>query len=150
MGELFPFFGGVWFWWIVAGVLLIGELMMPGVFLIWLAAAAALTGIVDLIFELGWQMELAVFAVLSVLLVIASWKYVTKQHSPASDQPDLNQRQTGYVGRRTVVMKAISNGSGKVRIDDSVWDASGPDLPQGAQVIVTGVKGSTLVVEAVN
>jgi inner membrane protein len=150
MGELFPFFGGAWFWWIVAGVLLIGELTMPGVFLIWLAGAATLTGIVDLVFHLNWQGELAVFAVVSVLLVIASWNYVRRQHSPKSDQPDLNQRQIGYVGRRSTVMQAISNGSGKVRIDDSVWDASGPDLPQGTQVIVTGVKGSTLVVEAVS
>ena len=149
MGELLPYLGGAWFWWIVAGVLLIGELMMPGVFLIWLAGAAALTGLVDLVFGLTWQMELSVFAVLSVLLVIASWNYVTKQHSPKSDQPDLNQRQTGYVGRRTSVLQAISNGAGEVKIEDVVWDVTGPDLPQGAQVVVTAVKGSTLVVEAV-
>lgn len=150
MGELLPFLGGAWFWWIAAGVLLIGELLMPGVFLIWLAGAAALAGAADLVFGLGWQGELAVFAVFSLLLVIASWKYVTKQHSPRSDQPDLNQRQLGYVGRRTTVLQAISNGSGKVRIDDSVWDVSGPDLPVGTQVVVTAVKGSTLVVETVN
>lgn len=149
MGELLPYLGGAWFWWIVAGVLLIGELMMPGIFLIWLAGAAALTGLVDLVFGLTWQMELAVFAVLSVLLVIASWNYVRKQHSPKSDQPDLNQRQTGYVGRRTSVLQAISNGAGKVKIEDVVWDVTGPDLPQGTQVVVTAVKGSTLVVEAV-
>ena len=31
MQELFPFVG-IWFWWIVAGVLLLLELMAPGVF----------------------------------------------------------------------------------------------------------------------
>jgi hypothetical protein len=40
MSDLFPMFGGEWFWWIVAAVLLIGELLMPGVFLLWLAVAA--------------------------------------------------------------------------------------------------------------
>lgn len=149
MGELLPYLGGAWFWWIVAGVLLIGELMLPGVFLIWLAGAAALTGIADLLLGLGWQGELGVFAVFSLLLVLASWKYVTKQHSPRSEQPDLNQRQTGYVGRRTTVLQTISNGAGKVKIEDVVWDVTGPDLPQGTQVVVTAVKGSTLVVEAV-
>ncbi|NMD09068.1 MAG: NfeD family protein, partial [Phyllobacteriaceae bacterium] len=82
MGELLPYLGEAWFWWIVAGVLLIGELMLPGVFLIWLAGAAALTGIADLLLGLGWQGELGVFAVFSLLLVLASWKYVTKQHGP--------------------------------------------------------------------
>ena len=112
MGELLPYMGGAWFWWIVAGVLLIGELMLPGVFLIWLAGAAALTGIADLLLGLGWQGELGVFAVFSLLLVLASWKYVTKQHSPRSEQPDLNQRQTGYVGRRTTLLQVSGDGGG--------------------------------------
>jgi len=54
------------------------------------------------------------------------------------------------MGRRTTLLKAITNGAGKVRIDDSVWDVTGPDLPQGTHVVITGVSGSTLTVEAVN
>jgi membrane protein implicated in regulation of membrane protease activity len=149
MGDIFPIFGDVWFWYIVGLVLLIGELLAPGIFLLWLALAAGLTGGINSIFGLGWQAELAVFAVLSVLLVLASWNYVMKQRRPKSDQPDLNQRQTGYVGRRTTLLQAISNGRGKVKIDDTVWDVSGPDMAQGTAVVVTGVTGATLEVKAV-
>jgi membrane protein implicated in regulation of membrane protease activity len=148
MGDIFPIFGDVWFWYIVGLVLLIGELLAPGIFLLWLALAAGLTGGINSIFGLGWQAELAVFAVLSVLLVLASWNYVMKQRRPKSDQPDLNQRQTGYVGRRTTLLQAISNGRGKVKIDDTVWDVSGPDMAQGTAVVVTGVTGATLEVKA--
>lgn len=150
MGDLLPFFGGTWFWWIAAALLLVGELLLPGVFLLWLAVAAALTGVVDLLLGLGWQGEIATFAALSLVLVLASWNYVKAQRSPKSDQPHLNQRQMDYVGRRTTLLKAISNGAGKVRIDDTVWDVSGPVLPVGTQVIVTGVAGPRLEVEAVN
>lgn len=148
MGDIFPIFGDVWFWYIVGLVLLIGELLAPGIFLLWLALAAGLTGGINSMFGLGWQAELAVFAVLSVLLVLASWNYVMKQRRPKSDQPDLNQRQTGYVGRRTTLLKAISNGRGKVKIDDTVWDVSGPDMAEGTAVVVTGVTGATLEVKA--
>lgn len=149
MGEIFPFIGDIWFWFIVGVVLLIGELLAPGIFLLWLAFAAALTGIANAFFPLDWQGELAVFAILAVALVIASWRFVRGQHRPVSDQPDLNQRQTGYVGRRTSLLQAISNGAGKVKIDDTVWDATGEDLPQGTAVLVTRVTGTTLHVERV-
>ena len=146
MGDIFPIFGDVWFWYIVGLVLLIGELLAPGIFLLWLALAAGLTGGINSIFGLGWQAELAVFAVLSVLLVLASWNYVMKQRRPKSDQPDLNQRQTGYVGRRTTLLQAISNGRGKVKIDDTVWKVSGPDLPAGTTVRVAAASNGDLTV----
>jgi membrane protein implicated in regulation of membrane protease activity len=148
MGDLFPIIGDTWFWFIVGLALLIGELLVPGIFLLWLAIAAGLTGSINFVFDLGWRGELGVFAVLSILLVLASWSYVMKQRRPKSDQPDLNQRQVGYVGRRATLLQAISNGSGKVKFEDVIWDVTGPDLPQGAQVTVKAVNGATLVVEA--
>jgi inner membrane protein len=140
---------GPWFWFIVAGVLLIGELMSPGVFLMWLAGAAILTGVADFLFAPAWQNEVALFAVLSAFLVFGSWNWVKRQRSPKSDQPHLNLRHGAYVGRVFALDKAIVNGSGKIRIDDALWDADGPDLPAGARVKVTGVNGLRLnVVDA--
>jgi membrane protein implicated in regulation of membrane protease activity len=109
-----------------------------------------LLGLVDLLLGLGWKGEAAVFAALSLALVLASWKYVRAQHRPMSDQPNLNQRHLDYVGRRTTLLQALSNGRGKVRIDDSVWDVTGPDLPQGTPVVVIGVAGATLSVKPVS
>ena len=139
-----------WSWFILAGLLLIGELLSPGVFLIWLAGAAALTGLVDVVLGLSWQSEVIIFAVLSAVLVFASWNWVKTQRTPKSDQPHLNLRHGAYVGRVFVLEKAISNGSGKIKIEDALWDVDGPDLPVGAKVKVTGVNGLRLnAVEAV-
>ena len=60
MQDIFPLVG-VWFWWIAAGVLLFMELLAPGVFLMWLAFAAASVGIVDYFIDLSWQLELLAF-----------------------------------------------------------------------------------------
>ena len=143
MNEFLPI-AGPWFWWIVAGVLLIGELLAPGVFLLWLAVAAALTGIADLFLHLGWQGEVALFAVLSAVLVMASWKWVMASRSVVSDQPHLNLRHGAYVGRVFALDQAIINGAGKVRIEDALWDVDGPDLPKGEKVMITGVNGLRL------
>jgi hypothetical protein len=68
MRELFPI-AGIWFWWIAAGVLLFMELLAPGVFLMWLALAAAFVGITDYFIDLSWQLELLAFAGFSLVFV---------------------------------------------------------------------------------
>jgi inner membrane protein len=144
MSDLLSF-SGPWFWFIIAGLLLIGELLSPGVFLMWLAGAAAITGVGDLIFNMGWAGEAITFGFTALITVFATWKPVTANWSPKSDQPHLNQRLNGFVGRTIVLDQAIINGSGKVRIEDALWDVDGEDAPAGAKVKLTGVKGLRLV-----
>lgn len=148
--DVFIPYIGQWFWWIVAAVLLIGELFLPGVFLIWLAAAAALTGIIDFLFNLDWRMEVVVFAVLSVALVLVSWRFVRSGRRDAVGGMHLNRRHESYVGRSVPLEQAIINGQGKVRIEDALWDVDGPDLPKGAMVKITGVKDARLIVSRVS
>jgi inner membrane protein len=143
MTELF----GVWLWWIIAAVLLIGEMMMPGIFLIWFAAAAALTAIVDLVVGFDWKGEVITFSVLSFGLVIATWKMVSASWEPQSDQPHLNKRLQGYIGQVHVLKQPITQGVGKLTIQDAVWDITGPDLQAGEKVRVTGADGMRLAVE---
>jgi membrane protein implicated in regulation of membrane protease activity len=146
MSELVSLQGG-WFWFILAGLLLIGELLSPGVFLMWLAAAAVIAGLSDVVLNLSWTAEIILFGVASLLLVVASWKYVSRSWNPVSDQPHLNNRHNGYVGRVFVLERPIANGAGKLRIEDSLWDVDGPDAEVGARVKVTSVNGLRLVVE---
>jgi membrane protein implicated in regulation of membrane protease activity len=42
----------------------------------------------------------------------------------------------------------ISNGVGKVIVDDSTWKIKGPDLPAGTHIRVKGVEGVIFTVEA--
>ena len=144
MSDLFHL-SSPWLWFIIAGLLLIGELLSPGVFLMWLAGAAALTGFADLVFGMGWAGEVITFGLTSLFSVFASWKHVTSKWSPKSDQPHLNQRHHAYVGRVIVLDQAIVNGSGKVKIEDALWDVDGEDAPVGTRVRLTGVNGLRLV-----
>ena len=147
MDQLFPALGA-YFWWIVAAVLLITEMLMPGFFMIWLAVAAALTALVHLLAPMAGTSEVLVFAALSILAVAASWRVVSRSWAVKSDQPHLNQRSAGLVGRSFVLAQPIVNGSGKITYQDTMWDVDGPDLPTGAYVRVTGVEGLRLRVKA--
>ncbi len=146
MNTLVPIFG-TYFWWILAGVLLLAELAQPGFFMIWLAAAAALTALVASIFHLEWTAEALTFAALAVLCVAASWRFVSKSWAVKSDSPHLNQRQAGLVGRSFILEKAIINGSGKIKFEDTLWDVEGEDAAAGTRVKVTGVDGMRLRVK---
>jgi membrane protein implicated in regulation of membrane protease activity len=148
MTDLFPMLGS-WFWWIIAAALLIGEMIAPGFFLLWLAVAAALTGLIDFLFGFGWQGEVAIFAGLSMALILLTWHMVSAQWRPNSDQPNLNRRIHGYVGQSFVLEQPIVNGRGKLRIQDALWDVMGPDLPAGTKVSVTGVQDMQLTVTPV-
>lgn len=143
MQQLLPFLGG-WTWWVIAGVLLLIELMLPGVFLMWLGLAAAIMGVIDLVADLGWQVEIALFAVLSVLLVL----FVRPRVKFIQSEPsNLNRRMYDYVGRSYVLHDAIVNGQGKVRIDDTLWVVTGSDRDKGEWVRVKSIDGMRLVVE---
>jgi len=138
-----------WHWWILAALFAGIEILAPGVFFIWLGAAAALTGIIALVIPgMGWQIEALVFAVLAVASVVY-WRHRIKL-SKGKDDPaaTLNRRGEQMIGRTAVLAEPIQNGRGKAKIDDSVWRVEGSDLPAGTQIKVTGVDGAVLKVEA--
>jgi membrane protein implicated in regulation of membrane protease activity len=138
-----------WHWWILAAIFAGIEILAPGVFFIWLGAAAALTGLIALIIpSLGWEIEALIFAVLAVVTVVY-WRNRVRKGA-AEDDPAamLNRRGAQMIGRTAVLSEPIQNGRGKARIDDTVWRVEGGDLPAGTQVKVTGVDGAILKVEA--
>ena len=143
MQELLPVVG-IWFWWIVAGVLLLLELMTPGVFAMWLAFAAASVGITDYFFDLNWQLELLAFASFSLVFVYLARPWYSKSKLQNSDQPNLNQRIYSFVGKSYVLHEPIVDGEGKLDIEGTRWDVLGPDLARGATVKVTAVEGMKL------
>lgn len=135
-----------WLWLIAAAVLGIAELAMPGLFLIWLAAAAAVTGLAALLLDLPPAFEFALFGLVALASVYVGrhW-YAT--HPVESSDPLLNDRAARLVGRTVVVVGAIENGAGRVKVGDSVWNARGPDAEEGAKVRVIGADGTCLKVE---
>lgn len=139
-----------WHWWALAVVLIIAEVFLPSFIALWLGIAAALTGLILLVFpQLGVPFQFLLFAVLSVLSIIMGRNYYRK-HPIATDAPLLNRRGEQHVGRIITLTNPIVNGQGKVILDDSTWKVHGPDCPTGTRVQVTSVASVILNVEIVS
>ena len=134
-----------WLWLIGAALLAVGEILAPGVFMIFLAAAAALTGVaawagLPLIFQL------ALFPILALGSVHVGRRWYSR-HPVESSDPLLNDRLARYVGETVVVVAAIENGHGRVKLGDTIWPVRGEDAPTGAKVRIVGAEGGCLRVE---
>ena len=145
MLELFASLG-VWDWFIAGGLLLVLEVLAPGVFMLWLGLAAMLVGAISMFVDWNWQAQFIAFAVFSVA-AIPLWRRLSMQVGRTTDQPFLNRRADAYVGRVFTLEKPIVDGSGTIGIDDTVWRVTGPDTPAGSRVKVTRVDGAALYVE---
>jgi membrane protein implicated in regulation of membrane protease activity len=138
---------GPWTWF-VAGLILLGlEILLPGTFFLWFGVSAILVGIGALIFPgFAWQAELVVFVALAVVLVVVGRRYFA--HAFARARPSgLNERATRIVGTETVLGEPIVDGKGRIRVDDTVWRVTGPDMPSGSRVKVVGADGTVLKVK---
>jgi membrane protein implicated in regulation of membrane protease activity len=136
-----------WHWWVLGVVLLILEVFSPGAFFLWLGVAAGVVGAVLLVLpDLGWQMQLLLFAVLSVVSIVVGRIWL-KRHPIRTDLPTLNRRGEQYVGRVFTLEESVVNGSGKIRVDDTTWKIRGDDREAGKRVRVTGVDGTVLLVD---
>ncbi|MDP4024609.1 NfeD family protein [Methylobacterium sp. NEAU 140] len=138
--------GPVWAW-VVAGLALAAaEIVAPGVFLIWLGLAALATGLATALAPLPWPVQALLFAVLSLACVGLALRLNRRhvlRHGPRLNRPD-----RGLVGREATLSEPIVDGAGRLRCDDTLWRVTGPDLPAGARVRVTGIEGTVLVVRA--
>ena len=144
---------GPWNWMILGAVLLALEILTPGVYLLWLGVAAILTGTLSLQFWeagfWGWQVQIVVFLALSIVSVLVGRRLFPTTGTEDTDQPLLNQRDLQLVGRTATLEEAIAEGHGRIRLGDTLWRVSGPDLPAGTRVRVVAASGGELRVEPV-
>jgi membrane protein implicated in regulation of membrane protease activity len=139
---------GAWNWFILAAVLFTLESFLPGVHFLWFGIAAIVVGGLALLTGIIWPWQVIAFAALAIATVFWVRRYV-RPDVAVSDLPDLNARSQQYVGRSLLVAQTIQNGRGKVRVGDTLWQAEGPDSPEGSWVKVTAARGTILVVERV-
>ena len=134
-----------WYWLIAAAALAAAEMLVPGVFLIWIAAAALLTGLITLAGDPGVAIQLALFALFSVLASFGGRAWYKANPVPSAD-PLLNDRVSRLVGETVELTTAIVNGRGRARVGDSEWNVRGPDANAGTCMRVVGMEDGALVV----
>lgn len=136
-----------WVWAILGLALIGGELLAPGVFLIWFGLAALLTGSLLGLFGFGWEAACLAFAVLALACVLAGRMLTRRRAEEPDAATGLNDRGRQLVGRTFRLEATMTGGEGRIRVGDSSWRVIGPELLAGSEIRVVRVDGATLVVE---
>ena len=141
---------GPWSWWILGLLLLGAEILIPGIFLIWIGLAAIVVGAISFVLwdssVWGWQVQLLVFAALSLVSALIG-RRVMAGRDDDTDQPMLNRRMEQMIGRTALLEEPITEGGGRIRLGDTLWTVRGPDLPAGARVRIVAIENDEPRVE---
>lgn len=146
--EWFQGLDAAWAWLAIGLALAALELAVPGIYLIWLAVAALITGGLTAVLDLGTAVQVLNFFFLSLIIAYSAKRFL-RDRPIESENPMLNRRAGQMVGQTVRVAKAIEGGEGRVTIGDSEWIAHGPDAAIGTRMRVTGAQGATVSVELI-
>ena len=133
-------------WWIAGLIMIVSEIFVGGAFLLWLGVSAFFVGLLMFFgIPLNWLVQIAIFSSVAIASIILFRKY---QKNKTSINDTLSHRADKYIGKIFVVVEPVVNGSGKIKIEDTVWRAlSEIDIEVGKKVKIISVKGASFTVE---
>lgn len=134
-------------WLVIGAILLAFEVGTGSGWLLWPAGSAALTGATAFALHLDLQIQLVVFAILTIVTTLA-WRRFFPRTDDATGV-DINDTINRLAGSEGVAAESFQAGAGRVLVDGKEWAADlegGGALASGARVVVTGVGGSRLTV----
>lgn len=140
----------LWGWVGLGFALLALEMHLGTLFCLWLAGAALSTALLVWVVQPDPEWQLAGFAVAAVVAVLGWQHFRPRRLEQARDPQPLNARPACYLGRELTLHEPLSGGEGRVRIDDTLWQARGADLPAGTRVKVDRVEGMVLHISALS
>jgi membrane protein implicated in regulation of membrane protease activity len=136
-----------WYWWAIAAVLLVLEMLLPGLVFMFLAIGAAASGLLLLVASgAALELQLFVFAIVAVVSAVLL-RPMLRRLQDRSHEPTINARAASMVGRTFFLDQPLLGGRGRAVLGDGSWTITGPDMAAGAKVRVAAVDGTELRVE---
>lgn len=140
-------------WFTVGIILIILEMLLPGMFLMWFGVSALLVGVITLIITMSMNAELILFAITSVLSVITVILIMRKvsPNTQSTVTQNLNQaRGSEFIGMTFTLDSKVINHEGKINIGDTAWLIKGPDAEAGTHIEITHVENNTLTYKIID
>jgi hypothetical protein len=132
-----------WYWVILAGALIVLELLGAAGFLLGIAVAALGTALLAALLPIGWELQLLAFAPSAALL---SFLYIKRfrAFNETTDRPQLNNRLVQLIGSEGSVV-SVGAAHAKIQIGDSLWSVVCEEsLEVGDLVVITALAGDML------
>lgn len=135
-------------WLIVAAFFFILEIATEGFLVFWFGIGAVASIGTSFLTE-NISIQIAVFAVVSIILVLSTRKLTDKMKPK-----EVPTNVYTILGKKAVVSQAIDNlkGSGQIKIDGDIWSAkseSDEPIEEGASVEILNIDGVRAVVKKI-
>ncbi|TCP94951.1 hypothetical protein EDC44_11210 [Cricetibacter osteomyelitidis] len=139
-----------WHWVVLGFVLLILEIIVPGVFFLWWGLAAlVIATVMALIPSLSLTALSIAYAILALIFSVLWWKYQHRKDVQDQSQTSLNQRDHAMLGVKGRVEEINVDGIGRGHFGDTTWRIQGNNLTVNDVVEVIAVDGITLQVRKI-
>jgi inner membrane protein len=138
-------------WFILGLVLFLLELVIPGFFIFFFGLGAWVTALVCFIGEPGTNLQIIIFAVVSVISLIALRRIIQKKffYSKGKESEDVEDEFTGK--EAIAVGDFAADNIGKVEFKGTTWKAeSKSPIKNGDRVIIIQKENFKLIVEPKN
>lgn len=139
----------VWHWLVLGLALLIGEIIISGVFLLWWGLAAIIVAVIVFITHISTAVAFIIYAIIAIILTVIWWQYQHQKDNKDQLQTSLNQRDHRMLGKIGIVQEIQTNGIGRGHFGDTTWRIQGEKLQSGDSIEVIKVEGITLFVHKV-
>ena len=136
------------FWFILGLGLFLLELVIPGFFIFFFGLGAWVTALVCLIGNPGTNLQIIIFALTSILLLLALRRIFQKKflNSKSSQSEDVEDEFTGKEALATIDFGGMKHG--KVEFKGTTWTAeSESEIKEGQRVIIIEKDSFKLIVE---
>ena len=134
-------------WFLIGLALFLLELVVPGFIIFFFGVGAWVTAIICLIANPGTNLQIIIFAVVSVLSLIALRRMIQKRffYSKNNNSEAVEDEFTGKEG--TAKMDFGKGKKGKVEFKGTVWNAeSDSEIQEGKSVIIIKIESLVLKV----
>jgi membrane protein implicated in regulation of membrane protease activity len=136
------------FWFILGLLLFLLELVLPGFFIFFFGLGAWVVSLICLIANPGVNLQIVIFAVVSVLTLMTLRKIIQKKffYSKGRESEDVEDE---FTGKEALALADFGPGKkGTVEFKGTQWKAeSKADIKQGDPVIITEKDSFTLIVK---
>jgi inner membrane protein len=136
------------FWFLIGLVLFLAELVIPGFFIFFFGLGAWVTALVCLIGNPGTNLQIIIFAVTSVLSLVALRRIIQKKffYSKENLSEEVEDEFTGKEARASTDFGPDKNG--KVEFKGTTWKGeSKSEIKEGQTVIIIDKENFTLIVK---
>ncbi len=136
------------FWFILGLVFFLAELVIPGFFIFFFGLGAWVAAVTCLIWEPGINLQIIIFAIVSVLSLLGLRRMIQKKFFYSKD--DLSAEvEDEFTGREALALSDIGpDKAGKVEFKGTTWKAeSNSKINEGQSVTIVQKENVKLIVE---